>query len=239
MNLKALSLAIGIFTASTTTSFSQVVFIDFGLTDFQTAGNWNNFAGSDSFRFQDLNTPSALLTDMIDSTGANTGIDLVYTAMNSSADSAGIGGADFNVPTTTGFPLSATRDTMFLTGGGARLTMELQGLAPNAEYDLTMFAAIGATRDDTLWTVDGETLSLNPSNNTTNTVTFSNVQADNLGVISIAWLTDTEIANPTAAHWNTLSITAVPEPSSIALAITAGMGLMLLRRCQRRASEIV
>lgn len=142
--------------------------------------------------------------------------------------SSGIGAADFNVATTIGQPQSATRDTMYLnqTGSSEWATFELRDLTPNASYDLTFYAGIDAERNDTDWTVDGTTVSLNPDNNTTQTVTIAGAQANASGVISILWE-----SNNTAAHWNTFKIVAVPEPSAYALlAALAATSAVALRR---------
>ena len=86
---------------------AQSILIDFGKNDsgFETSGNWNNFAedgiGGDAFRFPALGANGyTMLTDMIDSSGTNTGVVLVYFEESSSGQlsniSSGIGGADNN-----------------------------------------------------------------------------------------------------------------------------------------------
>jgi len=170
---------------------------------------------------------------MIDSTGAATSVDMYFMDFSSGA-SSGIGAADFNVATTVGQPQSATRDTMYLnkSGSSASATFQLRNLTPNASYDLTFYAGIDAERNDTDWTVDGTTVSLNPDNNTSQTVTISGAQANASGIISILWESNTGSASNTAAHWNSFEITAVPEPSAYALlaALTATSAVALRRR---------
>lgn len=218
---------------------AQTILIDFGKSSQPTAGNWNNFAQSDSFRFTD-NTQRLMLEDMIDSTGAATTADFYFIDFSDSAG-AGIGGADFNLATTIGQPQSATRDTMYLnrSGQSAWASFELRGLTANAAYDLTFFAGIAAERNDTEWTADGTTVSLAPENNTTQTVTIAGARANASGVLSILWESNTGAASSTAAHWNTLEIVAVPEPSaySLLVAITAASTLLVRRPRNRYDSQ--
>tara|TARA_R100000027_G_scaffold13062_1_gene9334 strand:- start:9433 stop:10137 length:705 start_codon:yes stop_codon:yes gene_type:complete len=217
---------------------AQTILIDFGKDTQQTSGEWNNFAEDTNYRFPNSNpSPVLMLDDMIDSTGAETLVDLYYVTKSSESASAGIGGADFDVATTIGQPRSATRDTMFINRGSqaASATFELRGLDANGLYDLTFYAGIAAERNATDWTVDGMTVSLNPENNTTQTVTITGAQADASGVLSILWAGNTGTSSNTSAHWNSLQIVAVPEPSATGLFATlaAASAVVLLRR--RRA----
>lgn len=214
---------------------AQTLLIDFGKDTQQTSGNWNNFAEDTDYRFPNNNvSPILMLENMIDSTGAGTTVDLYYVTKSSEGASAGIGGADFNVATTIGQPQSATRDTMFLNRGTqtASATFELRGLTANGLYDLTFYAGIDGDRNATDWTADGMTVSLNPVNNTTQTVTITGAQADASGVLSILWASNTGASSNTTAHWNTLQVAAIPEPAAYGWLATfsAASAVLLLRR---------
>ncbi len=213
---------------------AQTISIDFGKDTQQTSGNWNNFAEDTNYRFPNNNvSPVLLLEDMIDSTGAETTVDFYYVTKSSENTAAGIGGADFNVTTTIGQPQSATRDTMFLNNNAvAWAEFELRGLTANASYDLTFYAGIDAERNDTEWTIGSTTVSLNPDGNTTQTVTITGAQANASGILSILWESNTGSASSTAAHWNTLQIVAVPEPSAYGLLAALAAATTVV--CRRR-----
>ncbi|MDF3128538.1 PEP-CTERM sorting domain-containing protein [Kiritimatiellaeota bacterium B1221] len=233
---------------STQAASAATILIDFGKDDsgYETSGNWNNFAedgtGGDAFRFS--STPYTMLTDMIDSDGANTGVDLVYfsewvSSGSTGNISSGIGGADNNVATSTAYPTTATRDTMFLSAGtsttrAAAITFELRDLEANGFYDLSFFASVPDTRQNTTWTVGSDSVSLNPGYYTGNAVSLSSVQADASGTLQIVWSNNPNTASTNnAAHWNTLEIVAVPEPSSLALLLGA-MGILIACRWRAR-----
>lgn len=188
---------------------AQNLLIDFGLSNQQTSGNWNNVAANSGYRFTDAET--LLLENMIDDAGAATTIDFYLVGLSPNA-SSGPGGTDYNVATNTSYPLSATRDLYFINTGlsVASATFELRGLTPNGVYDLTFFAGVAiAGRMDTNWDVDGSLVTLDPENNL-DSVTLGNAIANGSGVITIDWYTS---AANSAAYWNTFQITAVPEPS--------------------------
>ena len=210
---------------------AQSILIDFGKPGQETtAGNWNNYATDSNFAD---NTVKLMLQDMIDSTGAATSVDMYFIDFSSGA-SSGIGGADFNVVTTIGQPQSATRDTMYLNRSNESTwaRFELRDLTPNASYDLTFYAGIDAERNDTDWTVGGTTVSLNPDNNTTETVTIAGAQADASGTLSILWESNTGSASSERPHCNTFEIVAVPEPSAYGLlaALAAATTVAFRRR---------
>ncbi|MBT61937.1 MAG: hypothetical protein CML13_01830 [Puniceicoccaceae bacterium] len=218
---------------------AQTIFIDFGKTGQETSGNWNNFAQLDTYRFG--SPPNTMLTDMIDSTGANTGVDLVYLSESSGINvSSGIGGADNSVATSTGYATSATRDTMFLNRGennSISVTFELRDLEANGFYDLSFFASVPTDdRSNTTWAVGSDSVSLNPGNYTGDTVTLSSVQADASGTLQIVWSNNPDGGSVNdSAHWNTLEVISVPEPTAFALLTgAAGMLLALNRRPTRR-----
>lgn len=223
---------------------AATILIDIGKSDtgYQTSGNWNNFAQSDSYRFG--TPPNTMLTDMIDSTGASTGVDFYYLsewAEGGSTIGSGIGGADNNVATSTSYPTTATRDTMYMNAGASSndkgaVTFELRDLEANGFYDLSFFASVPDTRENTTWTVGSDSVSLNPGYYTGNAVTLSNVQADASGNLQIVWSNNPDGGSGNdAAHWNTLEIVTVPEPSSLVL-LAGAMGLVVICRRWRARS---
>ncbi len=219
--------------ALVSTAQAATVLIDFGQNGagFVSSGNWNNFAQSTSYRFsQTSGNTTLMLENMIDSSGQGTSIDLYFTGQQYGSSSSGVGGIDYDVPTTTSYPQSATRDGIYLINGSSvtTSTFELRDLAANEYYDLTFFATSDSAREDTTWTVDGESVVLNPTMNTTTTVTLSSVQADENGVVEITW------KSPSAGNaglWGTLEIVAVPEPATAGFLVGAlALSAVAIRR---------
>ncbi|WFB37284.1 PEP-CTERM sorting domain-containing protein [Kiritimatiellota bacterium B12222] len=208
---------------------AETISLDFGLNTYESTGNWNNFSGTTSFRFED-NTPFLMAENMINSLGVATTVDFYFMDFNSGA-SAGIGGINYTTDTsaTTGLPLSATRDGLFVTDGApTAANFEIRGLEANTDYNLTFFAGADASpvRADTNWISDGQTVSISPNLNTA-AVTIFNAQSDGSGTLGIR-LEST--AGGSAGLWHSLEIATIPEPSSLILFSMALGSVLLLRR---------
>lgn len=187
------------------------VLIDFGGANNPTVvGNYNNAAAARA-PFQSI-ADFPTLTGMIDATGASTGfgLDLVAVADVPSVPRLGIGG--FNTapsPNNSGFLDSAAADTMFIlaNGPGNTAAFELSDLKTDGTtYSLGMYGFIGG-QDRTLteWTVGGVSAQLDPQNNTSTRVDFSNV-APVGGVIDIGFTSTVLGGGFAQAHWNAFEI---------------------------------
>ncbi len=222
------------------------VLIDFGQngslsnTDALAGDAWNNAAAAGGPDFGSIaNFPT--ITDAVASDGAATAIDfdLVSVANPPVADpiggKVGIGGADFPADASaTGFDQTATRDTMFVLTEGNDISAEftLSGLKTDGTtYDLDMFGALPADRADTLFTVNGQTKSYDPENNTSSVASFEDLLPDANGDIVITFEADFVAGGSFAqGHWNALRVTEVPEPGSVALLVAGTLAGLRRRR---------
>lgn len=198
--------------------------IDFGPAATATAGNWNNL----TVDLDDVADNAELLADLIDTDGNTTGISLFHIF-----NTGGVGVGDpADYPITSGdaaaLPDSAAQDLMFFSSSSNSGTtvFELRGLAASG-YDLDFFAGHPDTRDAFEIVVDGVVQTLSPTLNTDFT-TFLNV-APTAGVIQFRAREGATNGSLTAAYISNLTITAVPEPASLAL-LGLGSLCMLSRR---------
>lgn len=211
----------GHFTPSTEPPQASVYF-DFGDAAGATPGNWNNVntgaAGSE-----------AKITDAIDSFGRVTTVDLFVTRDFGGTNTAG------EVSTEAGFPSKAQRDSLLVGATPAQLRIE--GLDPTLLYDFAFFGSRqsvdvtdGRSFDVQLHGLtDSDLLTLNNLGNKDQVLTFAQFRPDALGHVLI------DVSRTAGASWGyfgVLQITAVvPEPSSLLLALIAGVGSVgLLRR---------
>lgn len=220
-----------------------IIQIDFGIrTQLSSNATWNNLTRTIS----DTGDPDpATLTNMIDSTGAATTIDLAYS-FTGLPGFAGISGAGANYDgsypaAVSSLPSSAVRDGLYFYGD-AVVTMALSGLNPSLTYDFLIYGARGNNGEGADYAIaglnsDSGSIS-NVFNNSTETVAFTGIQPTAGGNITLT-LTPEVVGglNTQAGSINAMTITAVPEPASIAV-VAAGaalLGLQLARR--RRASR--
>jgi len=141
------------------TSTTQQLNFDFGVTtQTTTATGWNNITGF---------TVGSGTTDCKDSTGASTGIGLSVTqAFQSSVDN---GASSPSTP----YPQTAMRDCFYSQNTPAKL--KFTGLDPTGTYKVTIFGYRNATATDRVskYTIGTQVLTLNASQNTSNTAVFT------------------------------------------------------------------
>ena len=158
---------------------TQSLLFDFGGADNQTARPpvfWNNVDAETGSNFFD-NIP------LTDTEGNDTGIALLIDQLfESSPNTSGTTGSST-------FPASASSDSLIRNSGGASLAI-IGTEGSNDTYTLTFYASDTTATDnrETQYEVNGassQTVSLNPSGNTNNTVQAENIGVDGFGEILI------------------------------------------------------
>lgn len=134
---------------------------DFGSASFITTGAWNNVTSAST---------GLKVADAVDTQGTAQGIQLSILD-----DFPGIN--TVGVQANTFYPVSAQRDSMFVTGtggvgaGNTQAIVRISNLSPSNTYDFTFFASretAGGLNRTSLYTIAGTTVFFNASNNTTN-----------------------------------------------------------------------
>ncbi len=218
------------FLSLATLASAQTILVDFSENSGVASPNWNL-----------SNTASFNITDMVDSNGNATGIDLVFTAPGTPSESGlwGVTGAP------SPFDTSAAYNDGLFGGSGVITTFELRNLSPTDTYTLTLFASRDTTTNRTTnYTVTGSgtgsTLSLQTSganvggaginHNISNVAVFSDISANGSNVITVSFTNPSDFS-----YLNAMEIHVIPEPASFAM-ILGGIGLMLIfvRRKMRR-----
>tara|TARA_R100000027_G_scaffold184_1_gene205 strand:- start:5452 stop:6168 length:717 start_codon:yes stop_codon:yes gene_type:complete len=216
---------------------AQSILIDFSGSDSPTTGgNWNNAINPGL----DVTYTYALISDLIDSTGAGTGIALNITDGFHGRNTAG---------TTSGpFPSTATSDSWYTANDtwepnpGDPLdngfgVLEFTGLDASKTYDFTMFASRlgGSDNRETEYTFSGanlETVFLDAAGNTTNTITASGLNPTAGGIISLTVRAgENNTTSQQFAYLGVIEMNVIPEPGSFALVLSAvATGFVMVRR---------
>jgi hypothetical protein len=210
----------------------DILVVDFGKIGEETAGNWNNAAKAANAQY--TANGETLLADLIRySDGAATGVGLVWDETTGSSSYAGIGGAIVaSVGSSASFTGigtiadSAQVDVNYFNGPSY---LQLTGLDNSLTYNLEIMSWIDSARNAQNITVNGTTISIDPDD--TNYVTaFNGISATAGGVIQI----DLSSTGGSAAlqHINALSLTAIPEPTTLGLMGLCGLGVLIVRRMQ-------
>ncbi len=172
---------------------SRQILFDFGGQVIPTTGNWNLVR-----LFQDDFVENAIDTD-----GNATTIDLrISDDFRSRAT---------NGPTGTAlYPDNATYDS-FYTDVHRLAEITLEGLTPSTNYSLTIYASAAYDPNTDAvgeYTIGSTTLTLDAADNTTQTITFSDVQADANGEIIIGFHATDDLGN---AYINVLDLVESPS----------------------------
>jgi len=127
---------------------------------------------------------------------------------------------------------SNTEDWMGISESGGPtgiITLTFSGLSDSLTYDLVIGARYDVNSNaDTSWTVDGQTLLATATSDTEAYRSFTGLSTDGAGNLVITGTgagSRTDIATVSALH-----LTAVPEPSALALLGVGGMLILLRRR---------
>lgn len=174
----------------------QYCYLDFGDPNKTTTGNWNNLSVTASQR----GNTSLAISDMVDDTGTSTGISLAIYQDTSGTyypfdnfNGVGTTAPSASIP----FPATSTSDTFFGETGTfngqtfATAGFTFSGLDASKYYTFNIFACRGGSVPDnreTQYTITGsssDVVTLNPSNNTDNTVFSYNMMPSASGTIDL------------------------------------------------------
>lgn len=223
-------------------SLGDRILIDFGRDNLETSGNWNNVSNNG----QRFNTSTTVALSgagnlVRNSDNATTGVSLFFTDDSGNGDEIGIGGADNQAAANfSTFPESASRDTLFLAGNEAFAEFEIRGLNTALTYNLRFFGSVPSSndRDNTTFNVDTD-----GNGSLDSTASYDAGEAAQNGETGVVFADFTGVASNNgvirfrfqapgagaAGQLNVFELTAVPEPSSLAL-LAGGLGLLTLRR---------
>ncbi|MEM7549576.1 MAG: hypothetical protein AAF363_07875 [Bacteroidota bacterium] len=201
------------------TGEQRTFLIDLGNPTNTTSGNWNNLG----IKQNDGVTVSGLIDDkgLISSIGFTVVKD-ASEGFGNGYNNAGYAGEAL------GYPVTANSDSYFSQGAGG--TYKLTGLDNGKTYDLVIFASrAGSGNRVGTYTINGVTQTLDALNNSTNTISFIDLQPDDNNEIildfgveagsSFGYLNVLEvIEKPSQATINAPSnLTAVASPGQVVL----------------------
>lgn len=229
---------------------ASTIYIDFGRTGAETsATGWNNVAATiggtanNTTVINGQGTPGTPSVELIDATGAASGVTLSVSFTETFDTGAAGSGADYAGPypaKVSSWPAAAVSDGFFsqVNNGGSTMNMSFSGLDDSLTYDLMLYGArgTGTGLNQAKYTVTGAAGATERTssvlNNSSQTPEFLGV-APVSGVITVAF---TRGSSGTGSL-NAMSVTPVPEPSLVAGITTAGAAFALLIRRQVRSSR--
>ena len=182
----------------------QTILLDLGGSGIATPGNWNNATS--------LHNGHKVL-GAVDAAGQQTAVSVSILAPFQGVNTAGV------VSDAAGLAATAQRDSL-ATDSTATATVQIEGLAPGQQCDVTLFGSRqtgSGIVPRTDYTIGGTTQTLNNQDNAANVVTFSNVAADQNGHIQIGVAADSGATNGYLGAVEITSsfpiVSAPPEPS--------------------------
>lgn len=212
---------------------AATMLFDFGDTGLQTGGNYNNVTPAQNPLF-----------NVIDSTGAGTGIGLNIGGFNELGPN--LNGTQAPSGAAAIFDIQATRDNLFghsdnFNAGSPRPLgeIELTGLNPALPYDFTFFGSRTGVTDnrETKYTVAGANSNfglLDASNNVSNVTSVSGVFPSAGGTILISVEAGPNNTNGSKFFYlGAMAMSVVPEPASGMLVIFGFVGLVAGARSRR------
>lgn len=231
--LFAVVLTLAVFTPASATT----LLIDFGRTDLQTPGNWNNVVPATTTLFA-----------LFDSDGGiygTAGLEITDTFFQTGEPSRL--GSEAPTGDAAGYPVDATDDYFFghvtpFAGADPNPTgqVRLFNLESDKLYNFTFFASrqtVTDTRDATYGAVGSNSLSgsLNASNNNSEVLRLEGISPDGNNEIYVNVAPGPNNDNNNGFYYiGLVQVDVVPEPTSIALAMLAvGLPVVLSRSARR------
>jgi hypothetical protein len=205
------------------TSIVETILIDAGITTQSTSGNWNNFGAAAT------GNPPANIADLIDDTGASTGISLTYSNPGAVINSMSGTAANYNGPYPGGLfgiPSSALQDGLF-RDVDTSFDLVFANLDTNLVYNFTLYGARGNNGGQTTYTATGansaEGVISTVFNNSTEFVTLNNIQPTAEGeiVLKVAGTEPDGSFSTDDGSLNFIGITAAVPARDIQLRIAA------------------
>jgi hypothetical protein len=225
---------------------AAAVYIDFGM-DAVVGGNggptaspdsfghfWNNVAQTNAQVFSGtVNT----IGNMIDITGANTGIGFTLSVAGSTlANNSNANG----IAAQTGIPDSATADFDYLNAN-AVATLTFTGLTVGQGYNFQFLSfRTGATlgqRVGTFSFVGNTTNNMTADASSSTLINVPTMTPNGSGTITVTWTRNDNVGGSAFSYLNYMTLSPVPEPSTVAMAAIGS--LLLVVMVQRRKSTIL
>ncbi|WP_269542978.1 PEP-CTERM sorting domain-containing protein [Cerasicoccus fimbriatus] len=212
---------------------AQTVLINFGGSTTGQPETWNNFSETDL---------AVLSSDLLDTTGTGTGIQLETTDAFYGINGNGTTSASAPYPSSaTGNSFYDANSTWGSGSGNDLAVLEFSGLDVGKTYSFTLYASRIGPSDNrsSLYTLQGEnsgSAALNATGNITSTVTVSDITPTAGGLITLTISPDAANNNSSGfIYLGVVEMTAVPEPATVALgmATAAFAGCVWLRRRRR------
>lgn len=216
---------------------ADLILIDFGSPSYTTdstdvlSRTWNNVATSSDTEA----SPLALVDSNGDATLFTISSDGKVTSWNQSGTQSPTGSAS-----ALNFPVSATRDSLFVQGNGTENLFTLSNLDSGYHYAFTFFASrIGAGENrESEYAIAGgnksESVFLNPSENTGAVTSATGFTPNGSNKITITLSEGPNNVNSSSYAYigaMQIEITAIPEPSTVSLFIlTVGAGIVVWRK---------
>ena len=236
--MKSLFAAVLVLAVAAPVSATTLLF-DFGRTTRQTNPNWNNIVPATTTLFA-----------LFDSTGGiygTAGLEITDPFFQTGEPSQL--GSEAPAGDAAGYPVDATDDYFFghttpFAGADPNPLgqVRLFNLEADKLYDFTFFASrqvVGDIRDAT-YEVDGASTvsgSLNASNNNTEVLRLNGIAADGNGEIYVSVSPGPNNDNNNGFYYiGLMQVDVVPEPTSLALVLVAGIGIATSGRRGHRRS---
>jgi hypothetical protein len=142
---------------------------DFGSPTGTTPGAWNNLTNPA------VGTTGSIVSNAIDSTGSPVGVRVEIIQKFDGYNSQGVAASNL-------YPQTAQSETMYVASTSPAAQVRISGLNPAETYNFTFFASRSGSGDrTTVYTINGQSASLNAINNTTQTATLANLVPDSTG----------------------------------------------------------
>ncbi|MEM9858087.1 MAG: LamG-like jellyroll fold domain-containing protein, partial [Bacteroidota bacterium] len=156
-------------------TYNNIVYLNFGDENYIAPFPWNN---TGEFPFV-----GNITQDLLDDEGFNTGIDMEIITNPGATTFAAAGSKGANTGNNSGVYPDVVMQSYYWIEQGEVASVKFSNLNLNQKYDLIFFASREATSRGTDFTVDSETVSLNGSFNSTQTVRIDEIVPDSNGEI--------------------------------------------------------
>ena len=234
---KQLTTSIITLSAMVVTNASTVVYVDFGdnaQAAISSSDTYNTLTPSATGVTTSLEGSGESFSNLVDTTGASTGVDLNVLVTSTGGDVRG-GETTTTHDSITGIDDNALNDGFWVNNGSitgeVSFVLTFSSLTASA-YDIQLTSGSGLQRDTT-WQIstgtgDASTTTITTANKLSSLATWSGVAPDSGEIVITGTYTADSAFNTGTVNF--ISLVAVPEPSSTALAALGGLALTFRRR---------